>query len=89
MSESLVFTRLHLPRPLTPNTLRQLLERMMSGDVPRPLILEVHATSAGVTHLLGCAPTAVQRLKRLLSGSLPGVGFEATTRPSPTPPACL
>ncbi|WP_339619534.1 type IV secretory system conjugative DNA transfer family protein [uncultured Salinibacterium sp.] len=81
MSESLVFTRLHLPRPLTPNTLRQLLERMMSGDVPRPLILEVHATSAGVTHLLGCAPTAVQRLKRLLSGSLPGVGFEATTRP--------
>lgn len=74
-----VFTRLHLPRPLDTDAVAPLLTRLMGSDVPRPLIFELHACEDGVVHLLGCAPTAVQRLKRLLRGHLPGLDFEAAT----------
>ena len=76
-----VFTRLHLPRPIEPEVVSSLLTRLMSSDVPRPVVFELHADEDGVTHLLGCAPTAVQRLKRLLRAHLPGLVFEAATRP--------
>lgn len=76
----LVFTRLHVPRPLASSTVRELLSRLMGSDVPRPLIFELHANSDGIASLLGCAPTAVQRLKRLLRGLVPGIGFEAAVR---------
>lgn len=77
----LVFTRLHLPRPLDTDTVAPLLTRLMGSDVPRPVVFELHAGEDGIFHLLGCAPTAVQRLKRLLRGHVPGLAFEAATRP--------
>lgn len=77
----LVFTRLHLPRPLDVDHVTQLVTRLMSADAPRPLVFEMHADGEGVRHLLGCASAATARLKRLLRGHLPGVAFEAATRP--------
>ena len=75
-----VFTRVHLPRPVFSDTVTNLLTRLMGSDVPRPVVFEVHASSDGINHVMGCAPTAVQRLKRLLRDHLPGVAFEAATR---------
>lgn len=76
----LVFARLHLPRPLAITTVEVLLARLMSSDVPRPLTFEVHATPEGISHVLGCAATAMQQLKRLLRDHLTGISFEAVAR---------
>lgn len=81
MPDAFVFTRLYLPRPLETQMLDGLLTRLVGSDIPRPISLEVVASAEGVVPVLGCAPTAVQRLKRLLTGLVPGVGFEAATRP--------
>ncbi|GAB3124814.1 type IV secretory system conjugative DNA transfer family protein [Glaciibacter psychrotolerans] len=80
MREPFVFTRLYLQRPIEAGTVTQLLTRLMGSDVPRPLVLEVNANADGVAHLLGCAPTAMQAVKRLLSGGIPGIGYGAAAR---------
>lgn len=80
MPEPMIFTRLYLPR-LDAATVGVLLTRLSSSDVPRPVSFELYASSDGVIAILGCAPTAVQRLKRLLRAVLPGVQFAAATRP--------
>lgn len=77
----LVFTRLHLPRPLGADSVAQLMTRLMSADAPRPLVFEVHASADGVTHLVGYPSAAAPRLKRLLRGHLPGLALEPATRP--------
>ena len=81
MPEKFVFTRLYLPRPIGAQALDTFLTRLLGSDIPRPLSLEVTASPDGIGPVLGCAPTAVHRLKRLLAGLLPGIGFEAATRP--------
>lgn len=81
MREPSVFTRLYLPRPIEADVVAQLMTRLMGTDVPRPLTLEVYAGPNGVAHVLGCAPTAVARLKRLLAGYVPGLRFGAAVRP--------
>lgn len=81
MPEPFVFTRLYLPRPLDAATVEVLLLRLSASDVPRPCAFEVHATAEGVATMLGCAPTAVHRLKRLFAGLVPGLRFGPATRP--------
>jgi hypothetical protein len=81
MPDAFVFTRLHLPRPLGGETVGVLLTRLLGSDIPRPLSLEVTASADDIAPVLGCAPTAVHRLKRLLGGLVPGIGFESATRP--------
>lgn len=80
MPEPIVFTRLHLPRPLAAETVSVLLMRLASSDTPRPIIFEVQASLEGVAVQVGCGRGAVTRLKRLLGGLVPGVRFEAATR---------
>lgn len=80
MPDPFVFTRLYLPRPLSASSVAVLVMRLAGADVPRPLALELQASADGLAALLGCAPTAVHRLKRLLGGLLPGIGFGAATR---------
>lgn len=75
-----VFTQLHLPRPLNVETVSQLLIRLMGSDVPRPIVFELHAGENGISHLLGCAPAATARLKRLLRDHVPGLAVSAATR---------
>ncbi len=81
MTDAFVFTRLHLPRPLNASTVAVLLMRLAASDVPRPIVFEVSATADRVAATFGCAKTAVQRLKRSLSAGIPGLQFEAATRP--------
>lgn len=81
MPESFVFTRLYLPRPLDASAIAVMLTRLVGSDVPRPIAFEVVASTDGVVAAFGCAPTAVHRLKRLLGGMVPGLGFGAATRP--------
>lgn len=78
---SLVFSTLHLPRPLeTPQVVR-LLERLAADrDAPR-LVLEISATEHGVRHLLGCRSTDVQALRRLLGDLLPGTTLTGLDQP--------
>lgn len=81
MTDRFVFTRLHLPRPLSASALAVLLMRLAGSDIPRPVAFEVTATASGVVAAFGCAPTAVQRLKRTLAAGMPGLQFQAATRP--------
>lgn len=80
MPEPFVFTRLHLPRPIGPGAVTDLLARLAGPDVPRPLSLEVRAHDNGIQHLMGCTPTSVHQLKHLLSGFVPGVIYDSVTR---------
>lgn len=80
MPEPFVFTRLYLPRPITPKATTELLGRLAGTDVARPLSFEVRATDDGIQHILGCAPTSVHHLKHLLRGFVPGVVFDSATR---------
>ena len=79
MPESMVFTRLYLPR-LSPTTVGLVITRLSSSDVPRPIAFELSGDSDGITAMFGCKKTAVQRLKRLLRAVVPEVQFEAATR---------
>jgi len=81
VSKPLDFTRIYLPRPLDAATVEQLAVRLMAADAPRPVVLEVHASDDGVSHLLGSAPAGLGRLKRLLAGAVPEARFEAAVRP--------
>ena len=80
MRDSLVFTCIYLPRPIEAATVTQLLTRLMGSDIPRPIVFEVHAGPEGLVWLMGCGTTAVQRLKRLLRGTVPRIAFEAAQR---------
>lgn len=81
MPDSMVFTRLYVPRPLDAANVGVLMLRLAGTDVPRPVAFELHASSDGITAVLGCAATATQRLKRLVTGVVPGSRFGAATRP--------
>lgn len=80
MPEPFVFTRLHLPRPISPDTVSALLSRLAGTDVSRPLSFEVRAGDDGIQHVLGCAKTSAHYLKHLLKGHVPGIVFEAAAR---------
>ncbi|TAM66488.1 MAG: type IV secretory system conjugative DNA transfer family protein [Microbacteriaceae bacterium] len=80
MREPVVFTRLYLPRPLDTDVVSALVQRLAGSDVPRPIAFEMQATTEGLAWILGCAETAVQRLKRLFRGFIPGIQFEAASR---------
>lgn len=68
----LVFSRLHLPRPLDPAQVSAFLTRLASErDAPR-VALELRADEHGVQHLLGCRPTDIHRLRHLLADLIPG-----------------
>lgn len=71
-SGELVFSRLHLPRPLDPAAVTAFLTRLASDrDAPR-VALELRADHDGVRHLLGCPATDVHPLRRLLRDLIPG-----------------
>lgn len=83
----LVFSGLHLPRPLDPATVAGFLTRLASDrDAPR-VVLEVRADPGGIRHLLGCHATDVQALRRMLGDLIPGSLLTtlgaSTTEPRP------
>lgn len=80
MREPFVFTRLYLRRPIEARVVTNLIIRLASSDVPRPLALEVRADDKGMQYLLGCTPTSIHKLQNLLGGFVPGTTFESPTR---------
>ncbi len=80
MPEPFVFTRLHLPRPISPDMVSNLLSRLASSDVPRPLSLELRAVDDEIQHILGSTATSVHVLKHLVSSFVPGVTFDGIGR---------
>lgn len=82
---SLVFSQLHLPRPLEPTAVLRFLDRLASDrDEPR-VIFEARASEAGTQHLLGCRATDVHPLRRLLGDLLPGTVLTGSPTAAPDP----
>ncbi|MEC3979636.1 type IV secretory system conjugative DNA transfer family protein [Amycolatopsis sp. H20-H5] len=68
----LVFSGLHLPRPLDPGVVIRFLTRLASDRGAPRVVLEVRADEHGVRHLLGARATEVQTLRHLLGDLIPG-----------------
>lgn len=68
----LVFSGLHLPRPLDELRVQEFLARLASDRSAPRVVLEVRADEHGTRHLLGCRSTDVHVLRRLLSDLVPG-----------------
>ena len=85
---NVVFSGLHLPRPLNPAAVVGFLTRLASDrDAPR-VVLEVRADEHGIRHLLGCRATDVHQLRRILSDLIPGSFLSAPNlgQQGPRPP---
>lgn len=79
-SSELVWTRVHLPRPLDPSHVAALLLAMASDRRSPDVAFELRADSEGIAYLLGCPKTSVHPIRRMLRDHLNGVQFQ----PAPT-----
>ncbi|WP_200834567.1 type IV secretory system conjugative DNA transfer family protein [Amycolatopsis alkalitolerans] len=71
-ASDLVFSGLHLPRPLDLGVVTRFLARLAADrDAPR-VVLEVRADQDGTRHLLGSRPTDLHHMRHLLSDLIPG-----------------
>lgn len=68
----LVFSGLHLPRPLDVATVVRFLARLASDRSAPRVVLEVRADGNGTRHLLGCRNTDVHPLRHMLTNLIPG-----------------
>ena len=78
---ALVYSTLHLPRPLEASTAIALLERLAADPHATRLVFELRSGPAGIDYLLGCRPTDVQWLRRLLRQLLPGSALTSLSTP--------
>ena len=69
---SLVYSTLHLPRPLAAPMALALLERLAADPHATRLVFELRSGPDGIEYLLGCRASDVQWLRRLLRQLLPG-----------------
>lgn len=77
-ANAMVVSRLWLPRPLDPETVRQLLARLASDRGSPTIMLEARATSAGIVHLIGTPAEHVRWVQRTLRDLLPGIVVQAS-----------
>jgi hypothetical protein len=75
---TLVFSRLHLPRPLDTAQVTNLLGRLAADRAAPRLVLETRGDHRGVRHLLGCRSTELHSLRRLLTDFIPGSTLTGT-----------
>ncbi|MGH3811298.1 MAG: type IV secretory system conjugative DNA transfer family protein [Pseudonocardiaceae bacterium] len=68
----LVFSGLHLPRPLDVATVVRFLARLASDRSAPRVVLEVRADENGTRYLLGCRNTDVHPLRHMLTDLIPG-----------------
>lgn len=78
-----VWSRLHLPRPLDLQAVLSVLLNLASDRQSPVLIFELRADHQGVAHLLGCERSAMHRVRRILTDQLPGTSV--TTAPTRQP----
>ncbi|OLR89554.1 type IV secretory system conjugative DNA transfer family protein [Actinokineospora bangkokensis] len=69
---ALVFSSLHLPRPMEAADLASFLHRLAADRQAPRLVLEARADQGGVRYLLGAARAHLTGLRRLLVDLLPG-----------------
>lgn len=69
----LVWSRVHLPRPLDEARVLALLLALAANRRSPDLVFELRADANGVVHLLGCPVGSVQGIKRVLRDYLPGI----------------
>jgi hypothetical protein len=81
----LVFSGLHLPRPLEVEAVTRFLSRLAADRAAPRVVLELRADQAGVRYLLGCRPTDVHGLRQLLGDLVPG-GLLTTPTQGTQPP---
>jgi hypothetical protein len=79
----LVQSQVHFPRPLDESGGFRLLAALASDRRAPDLVFELRAEPTGVSHLVGCDATTVQKLKRVIGDHMPGTVFEAA--PGRTP----
>ncbi|MGH4012990.1 MAG: type IV secretory system conjugative DNA transfer family protein [Pseudonocardiaceae bacterium] len=70
--DDLVFSGLHLPRPLDVATAVRFLARLASDRSAPRVVLEARADEEGTRHLLGCRATDVHPLRHMLTDLIPG-----------------
>ncbi|SMD14470.1 type IV secretory system conjugative DNA transfer family protein [Kibdelosporangium aridum] len=78
--DGLVFSALHLPRPLDAATVSRFLARLAADRGAPRIVMEVWADESGTRHLLGSRNTDVHPLRRMLADLIPG---SALTTPNP------
>ena len=82
---TIVFSRLFLPQPLPAEQVAAFFKRLASDRIAPTVILETRADDMGIQHLLGCEPTQIHYLRRLLGDLVPGTlltGLDRFVRPS-------
>lgn len=77
---TLVFSTLHLPRPLDSDLVTAVLTRLASDRAATRVILEARADADGIHYLLGCRNSDVHHLRRLLGDFVPGSVLTAAAR---------
>ncbi|HEU5156151.1 MAG TPA: type IV secretory system conjugative DNA transfer family protein [Streptosporangiaceae bacterium] len=70
--KDMVFSGLHLPRPLDPAAVIRFLTRLATDRAAPRIVLEIRAEQSGTRHLLGCRATDVHPLRQLLGDLVPG-----------------
>ncbi|QQQ75450.1 type IV secretory system conjugative DNA transfer family protein [Saccharothrix sp. 6-C] len=81
----IVFSGLHLPRPLDLGVVVRFLEGLAADRTGMRLVLEVRADSAGVRYLIGCRATDVHVVRRLLGDLIPGTLLTSPSTGTNTP----
>lgn len=77
----LVYSTMHLPRPLAAPAAVAVLERLAADPHATGLVFELRSGPAGVEYVLGCRATDVQWLRRLVRQLLPGSALTALGSP--------
>lgn len=78
---AVVYSTLHLPRPLDAKAALAILERLAADPHATRLVFELRSGPAGIDYVLGCRATDVQWLRRLLRQLLPGSALTALGTP--------
>jgi type IV secretory system conjugative DNA transfer VirD4/TraG family protein len=71
-NDELVFSALHLPRPLDVASVLRFLARLAADRGAPRVVMEVRADENGTRHLLGSRSTDVHPLRRMLADLIPG-----------------
>lgn len=81
----IIFSGLHLPRPLDLGVVVRFLEGLAADRTGMRLVLEVRADGAGIRYLLGCRATDVHVVRRLLGDLIPGTVLTSPSTGTNTP----
>lgn len=79
-NDGVVFSELYLPRPLAPAAVGQFITRLASDQDAARVVFEARGEQEGVRFLLGCRPTDMHRIRKLLADFIPGALLNGLSR---------